>query len=77
MPQTATDASRAGPCPRETRLQALLNHSSRSLFMAFRVHDDFIDDEEEPDGRVFLNDGVELFFDGDRVPNDFPKYCSR
>ena len=39
--------------------------------MAFRVHDDFIDDEEEPDGRVFLNDGVELFFDGDRVPNDF------
>jgi WD40 repeat protein len=46
-------------------------HTVRSLFLAIRVTDDFIDDQDEPDGQVFWNDGVELFVDGDRVPNDY------
>jgi len=57
--------------PQDLSFALYAAHTTRSLFLAFRVTDDFIDDEPEPDDRVFFNDDVELFIDGDRVPNDF------
>jgi WD40 repeat protein len=57
--------------PQDLSFALYAAHTQRSLFLAFRVTDDFIDDEPEDNGVVFFNDCVELFIDGDRVPNDF------
>ncbi len=56
---------------RDLSFELFSAHTVSSLFLAFRISDDFIDDEPEDDGRVFFNDCVELFIDGDRVPDDF------
>jgi WD40 repeat protein len=57
--------------PQDLSFALYAAHTRRSLFLAFRVTDDFIDDQPEDDDRVFCNDSVELFIDGDRVPNDY------
>ena len=57
--------------PQDLSYELFAAHTTRSLFLAFRVADDFIDDQIEDGGRVFWNDSIELFIDGDRVPNDF------
>jgi serine/threonine protein kinase len=57
--------------PRDLSFELYSAHTANSLFLAFRISDDFIDDEPEENGRVFFNDCVELFIDGDRVPDDF------
>lgn len=44
-------------------------HTLTDLFLAFRVRDQFLDDEISTD--PVFNDMVEIFIDGDRVPNDF------
>jgi hypothetical protein len=41
------------------------------LFFAFHVRDQFVDAQEEDRDTPHQNDGVEVFVDGDRVPNDF------
>jgi serine/threonine protein kinase len=68
--------------PRDLSFELYSAHTASSLFLAFRISDDFIDDEPEENGRVFFNDCVELFIDGDRVPDDFvlsgePRRASR
>jgi hypothetical protein len=46
-------------------------YSDTSLFFAFRVRDQFVDAQEADRTTPHQNDGVEVFIDGDRVPNDF------
>jgi len=46
-------------------------YSERSLFLAFQVRDQFVDDQDGDPGHPQWNDGVEIFLDGDRVANDF------
>jgi hypothetical protein len=50
-------------------MQVYAAYTNESLFLAFRVHDQFVDAQEEE--RPELDDGVEVFIDGDGVPNDF------
>lgn len=49
-------------------------YTASSLFFAFRVRDQFVDAQVEDAATPHQNDGVELFIDGDRVPNDFDMY---
>ena len=51
-------------------------HNSSSLFLAFQVRDQFIDDQTLPSNspRPFTNDSVELYIDGDLVANDFMRW---
>lgn len=56
--------------PDDLSMEVYAAYTDRSLFLAFRVHDQFVDaqiEEERPE----LDDGVEVFIDGDGVPNDF------
>ena len=56
--------------PDDLSMEVYAAYTDQSLFLAFRVHDQFIDaqpDEQRPE----FNDGVEVFIDGDGVPNDF------
>jgi hypothetical protein len=56
--------------PDDLSVEVYAAYTDQSLFLAFRVHDQFIDaqpDEQRPE----FNDGVEVFIDGDGVPNDF------
>jgi len=46
-------------------------HTAESLFLAFAVRDQVIDAQASGEGKPFTNDSVEIFLDGDRVPNDF------
>ena len=46
-------------------------YSDRSLFFAFQVRDQFVDDQGSDRQSPQNNDGVEIFLDGDRVSNDF------
>ena len=43
----------------------------KSLFLAFHVRDQFVDAQKADQTTPHQNDGVEVFIDGDRVPNDF------
>ena len=47
-------------------------HTSTALFMAFRVRDQSVRAEPVRAGHPWLNDCVEVFLDGDRVPNEVP-----
>jgi hypothetical protein len=46
-------------------------YTATSLFFAFRVKDQFVDAQQTDQPPATFNDGVEVFIDGDRVPNDF------
>jgi len=46
-------------------------YTATSLFFAFRVKDQFVDAQPTDHAPATFNDGVEVFIDGDRVPNDF------
>lgn len=52
-------------------LQVSAAYSSTSLFLAFRVRDQFVDAQESDRATPQYNDGVEVFIDGDHVANDF------
>jgi serine/threonine protein kinase len=45
-------------------------HTGESLFLAFRVRDQFMRAEPVAANAPFLNDSVEVFLDGDRAAND-------
>jgi hypothetical protein len=56
--------------PVDLSVEFFAAYTDKSLSLAFRVHDQFVDaqiEEERPE----LDDGVEVFIDGDGVPNDF------
>jgi hypothetical protein len=56
--------------PSDLSLDVYAAFTDKSLFLAFHVHDQFVDAQVEEE-RPELDDGVELFIDGDGVPNDF------
>jgi serine/threonine protein kinase len=60
-----------GKAPDDLSVRLRAAYSDRSLFLAFQVRDQFVDDEESDRERPQCNDGVEIFLDGDRVSNDF------
>ena len=45
-------------------------HTGTALFLAFRVRDQSVHADPVAAKVPFKNDGVEIFLDGDRVPND-------
>ena len=45
-------------------------HTSTALFLAVRVRDQFVRADPVAANAPFLNDSVDLYLDGDRVPND-------
>jgi Carbohydrate family 9 binding domain-like len=57
--------------PDDMSVEAYAAYTDVSLFLAFRVHDQFVDAQEVDREQPYLNDGVEVFIDGDRVANDF------
>ncbi|HZP82349.1 MAG TPA: sugar-binding protein [Chthonomonadaceae bacterium] len=46
-------------------------HTATTLFLAYHVNDQFIDNQASDADAPFLNDAVEVFLDSDRVSNDF------
>lgn len=57
--------------PSDLSLVVHAAYTSKSLFLAFQVRDQFVDADENDRKNPEYNDGVEVFLDGDRVPNDF------
>lgn len=46
-------------------------YTGTTLYMAFDVTDQFVDAQADDEPRPEWNDGIELFIDGDQMPNDF------
>jgi hypothetical protein len=57
--------------PSDLAIKLYAAYSDKSLFIAFQVRDQFVDAQEADKTTPHQNDGVEVFIDGDRVPNDF------
>jgi hypothetical protein len=57
--------------PDDLSVEAYAAYTKTSLFLAFRVHDQFVDAQEVDREQPYWNDSVEVFIDGDRVANDF------
>jgi serine/threonine protein kinase len=60
-----------GKQPDDLSVRLRAAYSDQSLFLAFQVRDQFVDDQESDRDRPQFNDGIEIFLDGDRVSNDF------
>lgn len=60
-----------GKSPTDLSMEVQAAYTDTSLFLAFRVHDQFVDAEESDRQWPMYNDGVEVFIDGDGVFNDF------
>ncbi len=46
-------------------------YTGTNLHLAFDVKDQFVDAQADDESQPVWNDGIELFIDGDQVPNDF------
>jgi hypothetical protein len=57
--------------PADLSIEAYAAYTSTSLFLAFKVRDQFVDAQEEDARMPFWNDSIELFIDADHVANDF------
>ena len=55
---------------RDLRLQLYAAYTASDLHLAFRVVDDFVDDQEEDALNPYHNDSVEIYIDGDGRPGD-------
>jgi hypothetical protein len=64
------DATQNKP-PSDLSITLHTAYTTTSLFFAFRVKDQFVDAQESDRPPGTFNDGVEVFIDGDQVPNDF------
>jgi tetratricopeptide (TPR) repeat protein len=75
---TMLDGRPRGPGDLSFRLLAA--HSDASLFLAFRVRDQFLDDQRSDrrigSPRFNFNDAAQVFINGDLVANDMPGYWS-
>ena len=75
---TILDGRPRGPGDLSFRLLAA--HSNASLFLAFRVRDQFLDDQRSDrrigSPRFNFNDAAHVFINGDLVANDMPGYWS-
>jgi len=71
----ATQTFRVDPTqskpPTDLSIEARAAYTNTTLFLAFRVHDQFVDAQESDRTMPMYNDGVEVFIDGDGVFNDF------
>src|SRR5262249_36582374 len=71
----ATQAFVADPTrskrPTDLSMEMQAAYTDTALFLAFRVHDQFVDAQESDRSMPMDNDGVEVFIDGDGVANDF------
>jgi hypothetical protein len=66
-----TGDSTENKTPSDLTIRLYAAYSDKSLFIAFHVRDQFVDAQEADRTTPHQNDGVEVFIDGDRVPNDF------
>jgi Carbohydrate family 9 binding domain-like len=66
-----TGDSTENKTPSDLTIKLYAAYSDTSLFLAFQVRDQFVDAQEADRTTPHQNDGVEVFIDGDRVPNDF------
>jgi Carbohydrate family 9 binding domain-like len=66
-----TGDSTKNKTPNDLAIKLYAAYSDQSLFLAFHVRDQFVDAQEADRTTPYQNDGVEVFIDGDRVPNDF------
>jgi hypothetical protein len=66
-----TGDSTKNKAPDDLAIKLYAAYSDKSLFLAFHVRDQFVDAQEADKTTPHQNDGVEVFIDGDRVPNDF------
>jgi serine/threonine protein kinase len=57
--------------PTDLSMEVQAAYTDTALFLAFRVHDQFVDAQESDRTMPMYNDGVEVFIDGDGVSNDF------
>jgi Carbohydrate family 9 binding domain-like len=57
--------------PTDLSMEVQAAYTDTALFLAFRVHDQFVDAQESDRTMPMYNDGVEVFIDGDGVFNDF------
>jgi hypothetical protein len=57
--------------PADLSLEAYAAYTDTALFLAFKVHDQFVDAQEEDRNHPEWNDGVEVFIDADHVADDF------
>lgn len=57
--------------PSDLQITLHAAYTATSLFFAFHVSDQFVDAQEEDLTTPHQNDGVEIFLDGDKAPNDF------
>jgi serine/threonine protein kinase len=66
------DATPARPTKNPSDLSVRMHsaHTGDALFLGFRVRDQYVRANPEAVQTPFLNDDVEVFLDGDRVPND-------
>jgi serine/threonine protein kinase len=64
------EATRLNKDPADLSARIFAAHTSTALFLAVRVRDQFIRADPVAAKVPFLNDSVELFLDGDRVPNE-------
>jgi serine/threonine protein kinase len=60
-----------GKQPDDLSVRLRTAYSDKSLFLAFQVRDQFVDDQESDRNQPQCNDGIEIFLDGDRVSGDF------
>jgi hypothetical protein len=64
------ETTRATKDPSDLSVRMHAAHTSTALFLAFRVRDQSVQADPVLAKVPFKNDGVELFLDGDRMPND-------
>jgi serine/threonine protein kinase/tetratricopeptide (TPR) repeat protein len=62
--------------PDDLSVQVHASYTDRSLFLAFRVRDQFVDaGDRDKDVNPVLNDCVDVFINGDQVANDMTPVC--
>jgi serine/threonine protein kinase len=64
------EITRATKDPSDLSVRRHAAHSGTALFLAFRVRDQSVQADPVAAKAPYTNDGVELFLDGDRMPDD-------
>ena len=64
------EATHATKDPSDLSVRMHAAHTKTALFLAFQVRDQHIQADPVVAKIPYKNDGVELFLDGDRIPND-------
>jgi len=67
------ETTRATKDPSDLSVRMHAVHTSTALFLAFRVRDQSVQADPLAAKVPFNNDGVEIFLDGDRTPNDLTR----